>query len=43
MKTSGTPYTLVVSPPHGGVWIETHIRYGDLVRGDVTPSRGGVD
>ena len=32
-----------VSPPHGGVWIETGLySYGVLLRG-VTPSRGGVD
>jgi len=32
-----------VSPPHGGVWIETSTAWAICFMRRVTPSRGGVD
>ena len=37
------PPLTILSPPHGGVWIETGSASCVRVASAVTPSRGGVD
>ena len=41
--TAPLPAVRAMSPPHGGVWIETPLVLPVGVRSPVTPSRGGVD